>query len=488
MKPLWLWVGMALVLVGIAFVGTAGAVVPNHPVHSLHAFPERSGLEDACGIALAEGHTIYASDYYDDLLRRYSYFYGSDPVTHESAPVTTLEMSVRPVAPPSGPCGIAVGVDGSVYVNAYHQGVLRYPAELLGASTIIDSGPATALATDPTTGFVYVDDRTYVAVYEPSGAPVTAPGGGPLVIGSGTLVEGFGVAVAAGGERVYVADAATDTIKVYEPAGDAAAPVAEIDGAGTPQAGFVSLYDSSLAFDQANDDLFVVDNLEPGFERPEAVVDEFNAAGDFRGQLNRALVDAEPSGLAIDASNDFVYATSGNGGSSNAIVFGPASPAVPVSLTEAGAGAGGVASVPSGINCGTACAAEYNLGAPVELTAVADPGSVFVGFSGGGCAGASAVCHVTATEALTVTAEFAPAPAPSSSTAPAVKAPVAAPSAVSSPALTAPVNAATKHPGKAARARKAAAERCRLAGHHRPRRDCRRAGGTGRRVAAAGHR
>jgi hypothetical protein len=475
-----LWLGIALLLLGSAFVGTAGAVVPNHPVHSLHAFPERSGLEDACGIALTGGNTIYASDYYNDLVRRYSYYYGSDPVTHESAPVTTLGPSVRPVAPPSGPCAIAVGDDGSVYVDAYHQGVLRYPAELLGAASTIDSGPATAVATDPATGLVYVDDRTYVAVYESSGAPVPAPGGGPLLIGSGTLREGFGVA--AGGGRVYVADAGTDTIKVYEPASDPAVPVAEIDGAGTPQAGFVSLYDSSLTFDQANEDLFVVDDLEPGFEAPEAVVDEFNAAGDFRGQLGRALVDAEPSGLAIDASNDFVYATSGNGENSNAIVFGAASPGARLSVTKVGGGAGTITSLPSGINCGVACAAEYNVGAPVELTATADPGSVFLGFSGGGCAGASPVCHLTVDEALVVTAEFAPAPVASSMTPAAVQSPPASRS--SAPA--APTAAGAK--GGARQAPRGAVARCRAAVRRRPRRTCRRARRIAHGVAAKSHR
>ena len=77
-----------------------------------------------------------------------------------------------------------------------------------------------------------------------------------------------------------------------------------------------------------------------------------------------------------------------------------------VSKTGAGAAAGTVTSTPGGISCGATCTARYLSGTSVTLTAAAGAGSVFVGWSGGGCAG-TAVCVVAPTADTTVTANFA---------------------------------------------------------------------------------
>ncbi|MBL8624442.1 MAG: hypothetical protein JNK64_24250 [Myxococcales bacterium] len=70
-----------------------------------------------------------------------------------------------------------------------------------------------------------------------------------------------------------------------------------------------------------------------------------------------------------------------------------------------GDGAGTVSS-PAGIACGGVCTAEFAPGAIVTLTAQAAPGSMFVRWSGGGCAGDGA-CVVTVGAPTTVTATFA---------------------------------------------------------------------------------
>jgi hypothetical protein len=67
-----------------------------------------------------------------------------------------------------------------------------------------------------------------------------------------------------------------------------------------------------------------------------------------------------------------------------------------------------VESEPAGIDCGSACKAEYNSGAEVTLIASPAPGSAFAGWSGA-CAGAGA-CTVTMSEARSVGAEFEVAP------------------------------------------------------------------------------
>jgi hypothetical protein len=84
-------------------------------------------------------------------------------------------------------------------------------------------------------------------------------------------------------------------------------------------------------------------------------------------------------------------------------------PAGEVALTidRAGAGSGTVTSSPAGISCGTTCTAQYPSGTQVTLAAAAAQGSVFAGWSGGGCAG-TGPCVVTLTATTTVTATFSP--------------------------------------------------------------------------------
>ncbi|MGA7623142.1 MAG: choice-of-anchor D domain-containing protein [Candidatus Acidiferrales bacterium] len=82
-----------------------------------------------------------------------------------------------------------------------------------------------------------------------------------------------------------------------------------------------------------------------------------------------------------------------------------ASGGVSLTVTEAGTGTGTVKSVPSGINCPSACSANFASGAQVTLTASAAQGSTFGGWSGAGCSG-TATCAVTLSAAASVTATF----------------------------------------------------------------------------------
>jgi hypothetical protein len=238
-------------------------------------------------------------------------------------------------------------------------------------------------------------------------------------------------------------------------------PVRTISGAGTPQGGsaggFVSLRDSSLAIDQSNDHLFVADNLQPGFEHPQAAIDEFNGAGLFRGALRMSgtFIDSAPVGIAVDESlaKGSVYVTTGNGQSdalggydpalaSAVLSFGPAGAGQVLEVSISGAGSGSVLSSPAGIACPGACAAEYNSGATVTLTASPAPGSVFAGWSGP-CTGTGS-CKVELNAAAAVGAEFTSAP---SAAAVRFAAPV---EAVAAAAVASPARAA-KRPARAHR-------------------------------------
>ena len=73
-------------------------------------------------------------------------------------------------------------------------------------------------------------------------------------------------------------------------------------------------------------------------------------------------------------------------------------------VTLAGSGSGTV--IDGGtLTCPSSCSATYPLGSSVTLQATADPGSIFTGWSGGGCTGTGS-CLVTMDQAQQVTATF----------------------------------------------------------------------------------
>ncbi len=78
-----------------------------------------------------------------------------------------------------------------------------------------------------------------------------------------------------------------------------------------------------------------------------------------------------------------------------------------LTVAKTGAGSGTVTSNPAGINCGATCAGNFARGSPVTLTASASGGSVFAGWSGGGCSG-TGTCVVPLAADTSVSATFAP--------------------------------------------------------------------------------
>lgn len=81
---------------------------------------------------------------------------------------------------------------------------------------------------------------------------------------------------------------------------------------------------------------------------------------------------------------------------------------VELRVTLAGTGSGVVSSSPSGLNCGSACVVSRPHGSTTTLSAKPASGSVFLGWSGGGCSGTGS-CSVTLQGATQVTATFAKA-------------------------------------------------------------------------------
>jgi NHL repeat len=290
---------------------------PARPKPPAPTLPPPSGdFNGPCGLGVDSGGDFYVSDYYRHNVDVFvPNGYGPPPQFGAGFYVTQLSG----VDPLDGPCGLALDAADNLYVNDYHRAVVKYGSKAgFGSGTVIagagvDDTQPTGVAVDPAGGDAYVDARDHVAVYDSSGAQVGE-------IGADHLADAYGIAYSQYPGTlgwIYVPDAATNTVKVFDPAANTETPVAEIDGAATPGGGFVSLRDAAVAVDRVTGDVYVVDNLEPMYAaRPDAIVYVFGPDGTYKGHLKYLIRDALPAGLAVDngtgPTQGRVYVTSGN--------------------------------------------------------------------------------------------------------------------------------------------------------------------------------
>jgi DNA-binding beta-propeller fold protein YncE len=300
----------------------------------------QKNIEGACGLAISPADVLYVSDYYHRAVHSYglSGIYGSTQFLAGGPPQESIDKL-------DAVCGLAVDSTGTRYANEFHQRVIRLPGE-----EVVDSGESTGLAVNDE-GDVYVDDRTYVAVYDAPVVPGEAPA---LKIGLGNLENAFGVAVNSETGLVYVPDAADDTVKVFDPKVNLTDPVDTIDGpAGEPS--FNSLTNTSLTVDESategNGHVLIVDDLKPRFLFPEAAVYEFDADGTYLDRLqvrtvgppgeerDEGPVFGEPSGIAVDAASGDLFVTTGNSEQANVVKYGRFAAFAPATSPD---GAGGL--------------------------------------------------------------------------------------------------------------------------------------------------
>jgi DNA-binding beta-propeller fold protein YncE len=281
-------------------------VAPQPPEPPPPPIPPPNGyLNGPCGLAVDSGGRLYIADHYHDVVDVFSA--GFDYLTQAPAG-----------DPDAGPCGLALDAGGSLYAGGYHGAVERlvpsaFPPEgdtSYASEGQIGASPSTGVAVAQASGDVYVNRRDRVSLYDSAGTH-------QIDIGLGDLEDGYGLAVSSHSPTagfVYVADAADDTVKVYDPATDATSPVQTILG---PPGGFTSLRDSAVAVDRVSGEVYVVDVIDPAdTEQPRARVQVFSSAGAYKGHLKYDVVHGAPSGLAVDNSTansrGRVYVTSGN--------------------------------------------------------------------------------------------------------------------------------------------------------------------------------
>lgn len=358
-KTLTVTLGVALACLALAapaqaapdplFVFTPSPSAPPLPVTP----PPTGFLNGPCGLAVDSSSRFYVSDYYHHAVDVFN------SVPPPSGP--TYSNQLANVSPTDGPCGLALDATNRLYVNDYHRSVLRYGTSPSFGSPVtiaghpLDSSHPTGVAVDTVTGNVYVNKSDHIAVYDSAGNPVL-DGGEPLKIGLGSLGNGYGIAISrfpATLGRLYVPDAESNTVKVYDPLVSKTTPVAEIkDPFGKP---FVSLRDSAVAVDRVTGEVYFADDLQPQYtEKPQALIYVYSAANIYKGHLKYNVITARPPGIAIDNSaggaQGRVYVTSGNTSPASVYAYDPGSATTATPLPPLGSGlpAPGSSAAPSG--------------------------------------------------------------------------------------------------------------------------------------------
>jgi hypothetical protein len=284
--------------------GTGTDPGPNHP--------PQGGFNDPCGATVDSQGYIYVTSHNDGVI----------DIFNPQAEYLTQ------VSDPDGPCDLAVDSEGHLYVESSTSGDVAeytpstYPPTSLttygSPSTIDSSGAATAIAVDPSTNRLYVDQGTRVVEYD-------ALANGSMVldsqIASGWLSESEGVDVDAETGDVYVSDTHNfqGTVEIFNPDGSSG-PLVSINGSNVPyivHGGFLSV--GRLAVDQSDGDVYVSNLTQSG------AVDEFDSAGNFISQIEHSFEDSRPTDIAVDNSGKpsagDVFITSGGGSGGSLFAF-----------------------------------------------------------------------------------------------------------------------------------------------------------------------
>ena len=148
-----------------------------------------------------------------------------------------------------------------------------------------------------------------------------------------------------------------------------------------------------------------IDPLDPSiiYAGTDGGVFESTNGGTTWNAMNRGLTNTHVTSLAIDPLNpDVIYTgTDGGGVFKLSVVKAPQRFMFPSRYGEWDSD-----EHPSGDQLGSTCQADFTAGTNVTLTALADAGSTFTGWSGGGCSGTDP-CTITLNSDTTIAASLA---------------------------------------------------------------------------------
>jgi streptogramin lyase len=192
---------------------------------------------------------------------------------------------------------------------------------------------------------------------------------GSFGTGDGQFKYPFGAAVDASG-NVYVADYGNDRIQKFNSEG---AFITKWGSYGTGDGEFNNPFGITA---DASGDVYVSDSYNHRIQK-------FNSGGGFIAQWGSyGTGDGQfkyPDGVAVDLWG-YVYVI--DYGNHRIQKFGFSNEFRSLYVNRTGSGDGAVTSSSPGINCGTDCLGIYNFGTVLNLTATADSGSSFTGWSG----------------------------------------------------------------------------------------------------------
>ena len=257
----------------------------------------------------------------------------------EEFPDLLLQSSTSVGTAPEGPCQLATGPAGALYANVWHQSALRIVPSFQTLDIASSTGACHRRGGQPLRQRQDPRKRLQLRWSLAAGDRIRPPH------------DSYSLAVS--GKEVFVADAATNEVKVFEPSVDPVNPKRTIEGPSGSKP-FVSLTDAALAIDPTNGHLLVLDNLQPGFEHPHGAIDEFDEEGNFLGQLKRPGRSTPSFGIGGRSRNGMLFVASGNSEGSNAYAW--SAEAEGGGSEALGAGGGGGAPLRRGRRCGDSSA------------------------------------------------------------------------------------------------------------------------------------
>ncbi len=199
-------------------------------------------LEFPCGVAVDSNGDLYVAD---GGLNASGYGRAEGRIYkfHVSETSLTLLSVITRTGRPGSPCGLAIDSNDNLYVNSIHGFGLGGNVEKYDSSgqfeSVVDPGPATAIAVDPSNDRLFVDHGadggSTIVEYNAAGSPLAE-------FGAGFIGNSRGVEVEASSDHVLVSDTSTHNVHIFGTPASVTVPDVSI---GSPSA--LSYFDATLA-------------------------------------------------------------------------------------------------------------------------------------------------------------------------------------------------------------------------------------------------